>query len=53
MTEEAFGKAFFEKAVSKEGRTSYSCKDLECLAEIDINGCQVGFPAECSQRLVY
>jgi AAA+ superfamily predicted ATPase len=46
-------KGFLEKAVTKEGRASYSRKDLERLAEKDINGRQVGFPTERSKRLVY
>lgn len=46
-------KGFLEKAVTKEGGASCSRKDLERLAEKDINGRQVGFPAEHSTRLVY
>ena len=45
-------KGFLEKVITKEGQTSYSRKDLECLAEKDINGRHVGFPAKRSKRLV-
>ena len=32
---------------------SYSYKDLKHLVEIDINSYQIGFSAECLQRLIY
>jgi hypothetical protein len=45
-------KAFLEKAITKKGGAIYSHKDLERLAEKNVNGRQVGSPVEHPKRLV-
>jgi hypothetical protein len=44
-------KGFLEKAVTAQEWPCWSRKDVQLLAEKDINGHQVGFPADCSKDL--